>query len=509
MKIITIMPVRNEGWIIKHNLTILSQFCDHILIAIGESNDKTFEICSSFPKVLMVPDIEPGFVKKYNRRKILLDKAREFDGLNLILALDADELVTADAVSSPAWFNLISNIKPGESYHLPWIWIWKSPRHFRHNDKSAWSERWIYCLFRDDRINNYSLGNWHEERIPSVYVKTSKPFPDVKILHYAQVAKNRVRSRQCYCQVIELLKFNRSPAIINENYIITKDERSIRLSKIPFEWLSAWERLGVDVDNLSDPELSWFDIDILKIFSKEGTWRFADLDIWDINWEYKRQLAINEGISNLSNKRILDPRNWEQRIYHEYLHKHITTPYWRWDIRMLVKKIAKMLGLQKSFFLKRKIPTTLRQFIFLKYYAKKIPGARLFYRVFSFCAKRVLHGLVFISVRNYRLPKHITPEYLLSIPTVHTVGDSLLHFHYTRLSAEEQKRPVLCLTPDAFPSNIYVRFIFNQDQYIFYSEPLYNFLVLFSNRSYVNHIILEILKKRFKKLKPLIFYQKD
>ena len=92
MKIIAILPVRNESWIIRHNLNILVEICDEILVTDGDSTDGTREICSSFEKVHLLTDEEKGPVKKENRRKILLERARDFEGFNYILALDADEL---------------------------------------------------------------------------------------------------------------------------------------------------------------------------------------------------------------------------------------------------------------------------------------------------------------------------------------------------------------------------------------------------------------------------------
>ena len=347
MKIIAILPVRNESWIIRHNLNILVEICDEILVTDGDSTDGTREICSSFEKVHLLTDEEKGPVKKENRRKILLERARDFEGFNYILALDADELLTGSFLSSD-WKDLLDSMKPGDSRHFRWYWMWKSPQHYREDD-SVWSNRWMYCFFRDDRKNSYDSGNWHEARIPKAYIDRSKEAPNLGLMHFAQVGKNRMLSREAHCRVIELCKKFFSSTSINKRYVITRDERNIRLKRVPEEWLLPWEKIGMDFEKFSDPELNYFDIEILQFFKQFGTPHFANLDIWDINWEYKRQLALDYEVEGIPEAIIHDPRNWEQRLYHSYLHRHIKNPLWREPQRPFVQGLKK-LGLKRSHF---------------------------------------------------------------------------------------------------------------------------------------------------------------
>jgi hypothetical protein len=51
MKIIALMPVRNEAWVLPHSLACLSAFCDVILVNDQSSEDESREICRRFPKV--------------------------------------------------------------------------------------------------------------------------------------------------------------------------------------------------------------------------------------------------------------------------------------------------------------------------------------------------------------------------------------------------------------------------------------------------------------------------
>ena len=168
-------------------------------------------------------------------------------------------------------------------------------------------------------------------------------------MHFAQVGKNRMLSREAHCRVIELCKKYYSSTSINKRYVITRDERNIRLKRVPEEWLLPWEKIGMDFEKFSDPELNYFDIEILQFFKQFGTPHFANLDIWDINWEFKRQLALDYEVEGIPEAIILDPRNWEQRMYHSYLHRHIKNPLWREPQRPFVQGLKK-LGLKRSHF---------------------------------------------------------------------------------------------------------------------------------------------------------------
>src|SRR5712692_2175729 len=96
MKVIAMMPVRNEAWVLPHSLACLSGFCDAILVSDRESDDPTRDVCRQFPKVAML-EAAPGSRIRQQRWQ-LLDAARDYDGHNLLWSCDADELVAPRAM---------------------------------------------------------------------------------------------------------------------------------------------------------------------------------------------------------------------------------------------------------------------------------------------------------------------------------------------------------------------------------------------------------------------------
>ena len=344
MNKIALIASKNEAWIIDKCLTILNNICDLILISDGDSVDGSQEIYKKFDKVRLVKSHEVQ-VAGQNRRANLLDAAREVPGDNILFILDSDEFPT---IPDPIVFeNLLLNLNKGEVLEVPWLWLWKSPLHYR-SDNSVWSNRWLPFIFFDDRISQYDIGDWHESRIPGHNLKISRT--DItSLVHFATVPKNRFESRQRYCMIKEFLNLNKEYPSINLTYIPTIDERNIKLKKLESNVIAKWKNIGVELDFIYDDELNWHDIEVLKIFKKHGINKFFPLNIWDVNWEYKRQLALgkNEDIPDFE---IVDKRNLEQRLYQYLLNKNIDNPFWRNKYFLRYKLIWIVKNLTPNFF---------------------------------------------------------------------------------------------------------------------------------------------------------------
>jgi hypothetical protein len=338
MNKIALIASKNEAWIIEKCLTILNELCDLILISDGDSTDGSLEIYKKFKKVRLVNSHKVK-VEGQNRRSNLLEASREIPGDNILFILDSDELPTFPERSELN--KMLLNLKKGEILEVPWLWLWKSPLHYR-NDNSVWSNRWMPFIFFDDRISQYDIGDWHESRTPGKNLKTIRT-NFTSLIHFATVPKNRFQSRQRYCMMKELLSLGKDYPSINLTYVPTKDERNIRLDKLELNVINNWEKIGVELHSFDDFELNWHDIEILRIFKKYGVEKFFPLNIWDVNWEYKRQLGLGL-VEDIPDFEILDKRNFEQRLYHYFLNKNIDNPFWRnkYFIRYKIIKILKV-----------------------------------------------------------------------------------------------------------------------------------------------------------------------
>src|SRR6266513_1643562 len=98
--VICLTPVKNEEWIIEKFLACTSLWADHIILADQGSTDRTTEIAKNFSKVVLIKNYDEQFNEHF-RQQLLVDKAREFPGKKLLIALDADEFFTGNIFTHP------------------------------------------------------------------------------------------------------------------------------------------------------------------------------------------------------------------------------------------------------------------------------------------------------------------------------------------------------------------------------------------------------------------------
>jgi len=321
MKIIVLMPVKNEEWILEKTLKAASLFADHIIVADQNSTDRTLEICKKFKKVEVLVNKNLG-LHQSKARQVLLDKARDYGGNNILIALDADELFTANCLDDKTFWSSVKALKPGQSVMLQWIMLWRSSNEYRE-DNSIWSNSWKHFIFRDDGISSFSDKPTSEPRMPEKFTKSYIRYKNVKVLHYQFVDWERMLAKQRRYRIYDYLNqptfFNALK--VNQRYYFTKDERHCRLKKIMPVWTDKWIKHNINFNFNSGKDFYWYDEDILKFLKKYKAKRFKWLDIWDIDWEKKRQVAIKRIVKELSEDRIKDPRLFYIKFYHKRLQR--------------------------------------------------------------------------------------------------------------------------------------------------------------------------------------------
>lgn len=110
MKKILVMPVKNEERILETSLASSSLWADYIIVADQYSTDRTEEICKKFEKVIYVKNNHPGLNQSI-ARQLLLDEARKIPGNNLIFVLDADEILSANALHDTHFWKTLDTLK--------------------------------------------------------------------------------------------------------------------------------------------------------------------------------------------------------------------------------------------------------------------------------------------------------------------------------------------------------------------------------------------------------------
>ena len=259
MKIIAMLPVKNEAWVLRHCLQSLS-FCDEILAIDDNSNDATRAILEEF-KCTIIPfdtSVQTGW-KEYGIRDFLLREARTRMATHLV-AIDGDEMFS-DAFVRDARA-LIETLEKGQSLALPWVNVIDTTHAYAPVAQKIF-------VMRDDGVSVFREQFLHVPRVPT-YRRGIDLHPPYAVLHFQYVNTIRNTYKQIWYMMSECIKGNRSPLRINTMY-------DVRMKKIAYP-VSLLTQLS-----LPDPTLDqsmWQKERVLQLFEQYGVGFFEPLDIW-------------------------------------------------------------------------------------------------------------------------------------------------------------------------------------------------------------------------------------
>jgi hypothetical protein len=303
---ICLTPTRNEGWIIQRFLAAAKCWADDIIVADQGSIDGPLEVAQGTAGVIPVVNSSPVF-DEVHRQQLLINAARGLAGRRLLIALDADEALSANCVASRDW-ERIAAAAPGTMVRMKWVnilpgfseaWIPREPTAFGLVDDGA--------PHKGRRI--------HNPRLPWRNDAPVLDLDDIVVLHFQYVVWERMVSKQRWYQAWEHTKHNeRGPLEIfrmyNHMHGGWKREDIYPLRR---EWLDGYERAGVNFRSLACESVTWWDREIAFMLKEHGTDFFRRIAIWDKDWN---ALAPQIGIAGAD---FRDPRSMFEKFAHRCL----------------------------------------------------------------------------------------------------------------------------------------------------------------------------------------------
>ena len=292
MKIVALLPFKNEAWCLPSYLHNTLKVVDEIIAIDDGSIDDSAKILKDAGAKVYSADNLRNFNSGWSEGSIraeLLKLGRESGGTHFV-CLDADESFTNNFVEISK--KSISELRPGEKIAMQWLALWKSYTHYRH-DSTVWSNNWKDFIVADSPELTYnSKQHMHLGRTPLGDHESGKshwisyPPNYAAVMHFQFSVYNNFQLKQCWLRCSELIQEPGTEGAINAKYSITLLDQGVGLQEMPKEWYD-----GVPfpiVDNF-DPE--WNEDKflrkdllpgIMKYFDDYGTDYFKGLDIWHI-----------------------------------------------------------------------------------------------------------------------------------------------------------------------------------------------------------------------------------
>jgi len=307
-KIICLTPIKNESWILERFLKCSSLWADHIIIADQNSDDGSVEIAQSFNKVILVRNTSTIF-NEPERQKLLIETARKIPPPRLLIALDVDEFLTPNFLTSPEWQTVLQS-PIGSVIFFQWANIRPDMRHY-----------WIPPAnfpwgFHDDN-SPHDGKPIHSTRIPIPPHAPIIKLRDIKVMHYQYTDWDRMRSKHRWYIAWERINTpNRSAVSLYRQYHHMYAVPDNEIHNIPDWWFEEYGRLGIDMTSILKERSYRWDKNLIEYLRKYGTKYFARDQIWDINWQ---QIARKYGYSVEEAEHFKDPRNLLQKMIHRFL----------------------------------------------------------------------------------------------------------------------------------------------------------------------------------------------
>jgi len=292
MKVIAMMPVRDEAWVLPHSLAALSGFCEVILVSDRGSTDGSLEIYQQFPKVVVLK--APLAFRIREQRWQLLDAARGYDGHNLLWGSDADEMLSPRLMKG-FLERSACDLVPGAIVDCRYYHLWNSVGLYR-DDLSYYRPNWKRIGFVDDRRADFDrslAAPLHEPRIPVDDHVSAIRADDLALLHLQWVLPRRNQMRQAWYRCREYLDGGKTAVAINEYYATTSPVARVKTTPVPHDWVG--DLTFPDLAKV-DSEPSWHQADMMAWFDERGIEFFESLEIWHnpaLAQEFRRRVGRN------------------------------------------------------------------------------------------------------------------------------------------------------------------------------------------------------------------------
>jgi hypothetical protein len=250
MRIVAIMPVRNEAWVLGFTARALLRWVDELVILDHASTDGTRGILQQLEqeysgRLILLREDNPIWEEMRHRQNLLV-WARKI-GATHVGCIDADEVLTANAL--PDIRAMFESAKPGEVLMLPWLCL-KGGLDTVHAS-GVWGEQNASAGFLDDPVWHWSAegrgGYDHHHRHPMG--RAGIPFHPVPnrragLIHLQFVSERRLLAKQFLYQLIERLRWpdKFTAAEIRAKYSLTVHAHQVSaIAPAPAAWLSGYE----------------------------------------------------------------------------------------------------------------------------------------------------------------------------------------------------------------------------------------------------------------------------
>jgi hypothetical protein len=308
VKLINIMPVRNEDWVLGLSLRACLMWCDEVVVFMHACTDRSWDIVREVQRehpgrVAVIRKDDTTWTERSDRWTML--RCARASGATHIATLDADEVLTGNLLIR----EMIVALPEGTALHLPWLAL---PRRIdRYITSGIWGHtpppgNQASIAFKDSpnfywdttTPGGYDL----HHRFPMSLEGEPKHSIPLKahqggIMHLQFLSERRLRAKQALYQMNEVLRWPfprpagmtphlKGPEDLAKMYgraVYESDPAKCEMADCPETWWAPYADIRrKHCDLIETNPVPWQETEVKRLIEIHGRERFAGLDLFGV-----------------------------------------------------------------------------------------------------------------------------------------------------------------------------------------------------------------------------------
>jgi len=274
VKIVAIMPCRNEGWILGPSLRALLAWADDVIVLNHASTDESARILEEVrdefrDRVFVLYEPDPTWYEMAHRQR-LLGVARS-RGASHVAIVDADEVLSGNLVNR---IRLMIDTAPADTVlQLPWVCLARELG--RRYISGIWFDNWVSTAFRDSAAAHWHSRagyDFHHRHPMGVNWQAYRPIAQHEggLMHLQFVDERRLRAKQALYQLTERLRWPGRETVdaVRERYspaVYQSNPRMVGTADIPESWWEPYASLKQHLHLGGEP---WQEVECRRILDE-------------------------------------------------------------------------------------------------------------------------------------------------------------------------------------------------------------------------------------------------
>lgn len=285
MKLIALMPVRNEDWVLGVSLRVALRWCDAVVVVLHACTDYSAAVIDTLSETeyrrVSVVRFDENVWHEMQHRQAALERARQWGATHIAL-VDADEILTANLVDRIR--GLVEEVPAGSILQLPGYNLREGL--LRYHANGIWGRRWFSLAFQDDRNLHWQGDRFHHREPFGSAITFHKPIDQGQggIMHLWGANERRLRAKHALYKMTETLRWPGKPVTEIDRYYsqsvcpgaAPQYEQEWRYVPTPPEWWCGYEELLLRLRLEAAP---WQEAECRRLAADYGRERFAGLDL--------------------------------------------------------------------------------------------------------------------------------------------------------------------------------------------------------------------------------------